>query len=309
MSTAVATQRPSLVNKFAEKYSIEPAKLLDTLKSTAFRQQGDKEVTNEQMAALLIVADQYNLNPFTKEIYAFPDKGGIVPVVSVDGWARIINEHPQCDGFEFFYADETITFKGKDVPIWTEVHFYRKDRSRPTKVREYWAEVAREGMQPWQSHPNRMLRHKVFIQGGRLAFGFGGIFDEDEAGRIVERDMGAVQFAEAVVQPQSKSAKTQTAAQQADADGVIDQSMPEVRQATQATPAAAQETSKPGRDQAQQADDAKPISDSVLRVLKTKMENAGVSETDIKKKFGFDLDGVTTANYGDVVEWLKDPTQ
>ena len=43
------------------------------------------------------------LNPFTKEIYAFPDSksGGIVPMVSIDGWCRIINEHPQLDGIGF----------------------------------------------------------------------------------------------------------------------------------------------------------------------------------------------------------------
>ena len=41
--------------------------------------------------ALLIVADQYGLNPFTREIFAFDDKrAGIVPVVSVDGWSRIL---------------------------------------------------------------------------------------------------------------------------------------------------------------------------------------------------------------------------
>ncbi|WP_082778787.1 recombinase RecT [Burkholderia sp. PAMC 28687] len=150
MSNAVTTQPQSLVAKFAAKYSIEPTRLLDTLKSTAFRQGGNGEVSNEQMAALLIVADQYGLNPFTKEIYAFPDKGGIVPVVGVDGWARIINEHPQCDGFEFKYADDTRTFENKDVPIWMEVHIFRKDRARPVIVREYFDEVVRSGMQPWK---------------------------------------------------------------------------------------------------------------------------------------------------------------
>ncbi len=68
---------------------------MNTLKNTAFK---GGNVTDEQFTALLIVANQYGLNPWTKEIYAFPDKGGIVPVVGVDGWARIINEHPQFDG-------------------------------------------------------------------------------------------------------------------------------------------------------------------------------------------------------------------
>jgi len=39
---------------------------------------------------------------------------------------------------------------------------------------------------PWKSHPYRMLRHKAMIQCARLAFGFVGIYDGDEAERIVE---------------------------------------------------------------------------------------------------------------------------
>jgi hypothetical protein len=90
-AVVAAPPRASLVQKFAARYSIEPEKLLGILKATAFKVK-DGETTNEQMAALLVVADQYGLNPFTKEIFAFPDKqNGIVPVVGVDGWSRIIN--------------------------------------------------------------------------------------------------------------------------------------------------------------------------------------------------------------------------
>ena len=98
--SAVIEHKPqqSLLAKFAGKYGIEPNRMLVTLKATAFRQRDGADVTNEQMMALLIVADQYGMNPWTKEIYAFPDKGGIVPVVGVDGWLRIINEHPMFDG-------------------------------------------------------------------------------------------------------------------------------------------------------------------------------------------------------------------
>lgn len=315
MSTAVTTQpRASLVNKFAEKFSIEPNKLMDTLKSTAFKQQGDKEVSNEQMAALLIVADQYGLNPFTKEIYAFPDKGGIVPVVGVDGWARIVNEHPQCDGFEFTYADDTVDFSSKQVPVWMEVRIYRKDRARPVIVREYFDEVVRRNMQPWQSHPNRMLRHKTFVQGARLAFGFAGVFDEDEGQRIVERDMGSAQEVPAAVQqPQSRSARaTAPAIAQADADGVIEQPVQRQAESVQReerTTQQAQPRSRAARMEKENFEDppATPISDSVLRVLKTKMEQNAINEADLKKQFGFDLDGVTTANYNAVVEFVENP--
>lgn len=196
MSTAVApaAKKASLVTRFAERYHIEPAILMETLKATAFRQRGDKVVSNEQMAALLIVADQYKLNPFTKEIFAFDDKGAIVPVVSVDGWSRIINEHPAFNGMEFHYSEEIVQLdRAKACPAWCEVVIYRKDRERPTIVREYLDEVyqpprGRDGGYdgPWQTHTKRFLRHKTLIQGSRIAFGFAGIYDEDEAARIVE---------------------------------------------------------------------------------------------------------------------------
>lgn len=172
----IAPQPPSLLSKLAARFSVEPTKMMATLKATAFK--GD--VSNEQLMALLIVADQYSLNPWTKEIYAFPDKGGIVPVVGVDGWLRIINAHPSFDGMD--YADGPLNKDG--LPEWIECAIYRRDRSHPVKVREYMAECKR-GTQPWNSHPRRMLRHKATIQCARTAFGFVGIFDEDEAQRIV----------------------------------------------------------------------------------------------------------------------------
>ena len=197
-TAAVVEARPSLVAKFAGKYSVDAGKLVDTLKLTAFR-QSSTQVTNEQLMALLVVADQYGLNPFTKEIYAFPDKGGVVPVVSVDGWIRIINEHPQFESLELFYADDD-----SEDP-WIECVIGRKDRTAPTRIREYLSECRRDTA-PWKSHPRRMLRHKVIIQCARVAFGFAGIYDPDEAARFA----GAID-----VTPDHFAGKPETRAPQA----------------------------------------------------------------------------------------------
>lgn len=205
-TTAVTEHKPiSLVGKIAAKFGVEPEKMLATLKATAFKVPADKPaVTNEQMMALLIVSDQYGLNPFTKEIFAFPDKGGIVPVVSVDGWIRIINEHHAFDGMEFVDS-ETVNANG--VPDWTECIIYRKDRSHPIKIRERYSEVRRD-TQPWKSHPARMLRHKTLIQCARVAFGFAGIYDEDEGVRILER---AVDVTPTQPEPTEKKPESRTA--------------------------------------------------------------------------------------------------
>ncbi len=202
---APKTAKSSLVVKMAERYAVDPDKLMTTLKQTAF-QQRDKEVviTNEQMMALLVVADQYRLNPFTKEIYAFPDKNnGIVPVVGIDGWSRIINSHEQFDGLELRFSDKLVTLDGMKVscPEWIEVSMFRKDRNRAVTVREYLDETYRPPFKgtgrngsytvdgPWQTHPKRMLRHKGIIQCARVALGYTGIHDQDEAERII--DMGS----------------------------------------------------------------------------------------------------------------------
>lgn len=189
-----------LIAKIAEKFSFtDEKKLLDTLKATAFKVKNEV-VSDEQMIALLIVADQYGLNPFTKEIFAFPDKqNGIVPVVSVDGWSRIINQHPDMDGLEFVYSEEKTTpTGGKLCSEKIECVIYRKGRSHPVKIPEFLDEVYREPFTgngsngpytingPWQTHTKRMLRHKALIQCARIAFGFVGIYDLDEAERIIE---------------------------------------------------------------------------------------------------------------------------
>lgn len=132
-----------------------------------------KGANDEQLVALMIVANQYGLNPFTKEIYAFPSKGSITPIVSVDGWSRLINDNPNCDGIQFEQDDVSATCK-----------IYRKDRTHPTIVTEYLSECEMSNSPVWKKYPKRMLRHKALIQCARVAFGFSGIYDEDEAHRI-----------------------------------------------------------------------------------------------------------------------------
>lgn len=167
MSTALVT----LSNKLAARFGMEQdAELVTTLKQTAFKSR--EPVSDAQLTALMVIANEYGLNPFTKEIYAYPDQHkGIVPVVGVDGWIRIVNEHPQFDGIEFDTQPDAVTAR-----------IYRKDRSRPTVVTEY-LEECRRNTDPWKNMPRRMLRHKALMQCARVAFGFA-LYD-DEEGQVV----------------------------------------------------------------------------------------------------------------------------
>lgn len=149
--------------------------LYETLKQTAFKDVKD----NNDFAATMVVANQYGLNPFTKEIYAFVKGGKVTPIVSVDGWAKLINDNPNCDGVQFTQDDVSATCT-----------IYRKDRAHPTIVTE-WLDECKMDTAPWRKYPKRMLRHKALIQCARVAFGFSGIYDEDEAKRIAESSQPA----------------------------------------------------------------------------------------------------------------------
>lgn len=209
-------KRPKrLVEIFADRYKVDPKKMMATLKNTAFRQQDGKVVTDEQMMALMVVANQYHLNPFTKEIYAFPDKGGIVPIVGIDGWSRLLNENEHFDGMTFEYSDKPAVIDGhhKSCPESITCIIHRKDRKHQTEVTEFLDEVYRpafvknKGKQgeyvvsgPWQSHTKRMLRHKAMMQCARIAMGFTGIYDQDEAERIVEASDDYIDVTSTVVE-------------------------------------------------------------------------------------------------------------
>ena len=166
----IPTQKQSALAVMASKFSVEPPKLLETLRATLM-----PKASNEELLAFVVTANQYDLNPFTKEIYAFPGRsGGINPVVSVDGWIKLMNRHPQFDGIQFKTEDR------ENKPFSVTATIYLKDRSRPVEVTEYFSECSRN-TEPWKVNPRRMLRHKALIQCARIAFGFSGISDEEEA--------------------------------------------------------------------------------------------------------------------------------
>ena len=244
-STTTAGGRSSLVVRFASRFGIDPDKMLDTLKATAFRQRGKNgapppEITNEQMAALLTVAERYDLDPFVKQIYAFPNKaGGIEPIVPIDGWLKIINTHPQFQDMELIYPDGG---EPDEIFPWIGCRIWRKDRQRPTEIRELFNECKRD-TDPWKEMPTRMLRHKAIIQCGRVAFNLSGIYDPDEGERINQ-----------AIDAQFESAPPR-----------VGKSVSQAPEATKAIPA--------------------PANDEQLALIREQIETKGITENDVCTKF------------------------
>lgn len=168
-------RRASVLMDMAARFGLEPNAFEKVMRATVFPFDG----APEHLAGFLLVAKEYGLNPLTKEIYAFPTKGGgIMPIVSIDGWVSLINRNAQFNGLTF---DDHLDAKGVVTAI--TARMFRKDREHPVEVTEYMAECARP-TDPWKQFPRRMLRHKALIQAARYAFGYSGIVDPDEAERI-----------------------------------------------------------------------------------------------------------------------------
>lgn len=180
MTTAIATTKPKTETKpnalasLASRLQVDPARLQTILKSTVFAKANDDE-----FAALVIVCQEYRLNPLLKEIYAFPAKGGgICPIVSVDGWNKMLITHPEFDGIEYVRGDDS---EGNLQSCTATV--FMKNRSHPMVITEYLSECKRN-TEPWNQMPWRMLRNRTTCQAARMAFGFSGVYNDDEARTI-----------------------------------------------------------------------------------------------------------------------------
>ena len=110
---------------------------------------------------------KHNLYPLSDEIsiYQYEDSHWQA-FITIDGWSKLINEHPAFNGISFTESEELVD----GVPAWMGCAIYRKDRVVPVEVKEYLCEIQTEHS-IWKEMPRRMLRHRVIAQCARLAFG------------------------------------------------------------------------------------------------------------------------------------------
>lgn len=204
---ATAPQHKGLLEVFGEKYNV-PARLVrETLQKTAF----PDAKSDAEFIAMLTVANIYDLNPFLRQVYAFSSNGKVVPVVSIDGWIKVINEQETLESIEFAYADKKAVI-GSSKPCfeWIECSIERSDRDKPVTVREYFDECYKN-TPPWNQSPKRMLRHRALIQAGRLAFGLAFREPEDVSRMQDEDDFSQADIEVIEEQPKSSAEKAKRA--------------------------------------------------------------------------------------------------
>ena len=123
------------------------------------------DVPAKTILTLLRMMQNLHLDPLLEEIgLAQYEDGQWHVFITIEGCAKLLNQHPQFNGLLFNQANTLID----GVPEWIECSIYRKDREVPTTVREYYIEVRGENT-IWQKMPRRILRHRALQQCVRLA--------------------------------------------------------------------------------------------------------------------------------------------
>jgi len=114
---------------------------------------------------LLRLANKYRLDPLSDEISLLQKQDQTYqPFITIDGWSKLMNDHPQYAGMSLRDSTELID----DIPTWMECTIYRNDRILPIVIKEYYEEVKTDHPS-WQQMPRRILRHRVIQQCARLA--------------------------------------------------------------------------------------------------------------------------------------------
>jgi hypothetical protein len=158
----------ALFNQLIKKEITKTANTLD-LEEAELEAWIDLQVMapRQTLLALLRIAKEHQLDPLKEEVaLALYEDTHWQAYITVEGYSKILNHHPAFDGIAFTQSEELTN----GIPHWMECTIYRKDRSQPIVVREYFEEVKGE-QTIWQKMPRRMLRHRVMAQCARLAVG------------------------------------------------------------------------------------------------------------------------------------------
>jgi len=232
-STIIQTSEThtSPLARMAVRYGTTKEALRKVCESICFKPDKEGRVPPDELKlAFYLVCESLDMNPLRREIFCLYDhkKGTVNPYVSIDGWLRKANDHPQFDGLSCTIDGyQIIKRNGKDwrVPTGATCTLWRKDRSHPVIVQESWDENFRENqycMGPWYDRPERMMKKCPIIQACRMGLSFSGIMSEEDAyeavenGRredvalLTEREQGADRVRNAIVAAeQAKAERTE----------------------------------------------------------------------------------------------------
>ena len=192
--TQLAESKPRRAStELANFIGMAPDAMLDTIKAQCFK-CSPSQVTDAQLGAFIAVCNEMKVNPLLPGmIYAYPNQGGIVPMMGPDFVFKKLGEHTDIESWEVevFPADPELPPTHAIAKIW------RKGRDRPISYTAFLKEWKMPSNPNWSSRPRHMLFTRALKQCARQVI-HSMPFDEDD-----RRMMGVIDIQSEVVGQQT----------------------------------------------------------------------------------------------------------
>ena len=151
-----------------------------------------KGATTDELNMFMYLANQYNLDPFKKEIWFMKFGGQTTMMTSRDGYLKYAQMHPEFEGLTSFVVKEGDVFE-VDASEYKITHKFGAKRG---KILGAWCRCDRKGKKPfiayvefdeynknsniWKSYPSAMIQKVAEVFVLKRAFGINGLVTKEE---------------------------------------------------------------------------------------------------------------------------------
>ncbi len=177
------TSKQSIANSAAQFLGVPPHKVCALLRNVWKTSKGQPDLTDDEMFVGMSMIARYGLDPIAKEVYVTRSSKGLMTIIGIDGFIKILD---RTDGFDGFEQEIGWTGEGKDKDIeWVETRVFSKLRSHPTVYRAFACEYSKLSGMVAKLIPWHMLRLFSLRHATRLFTPIGGTVMTGEESRWI----------------------------------------------------------------------------------------------------------------------------
>jgi len=185
--------RSMLVEELANRWGIDAGRMFELVSKTMIsKRREDGPASKEEVAMVMHVMRQYDLDPILKQLHAFISDGRLQIMLGYDGWVKEVNKARAggCLGISLRDSEAMVKVPGTthECPAWVEATLtWATALGRvPTVYKAMFSEWFVPN-QNWKARPYHRLRMKAYCQAAREGLGIG-LADEVDRDQFQWRD-------------------------------------------------------------------------------------------------------------------------
>lgn len=177
-------RRRTTLREAAAFLGVPAHKIYDILRNLWKPSKGQEPLTNNEIFNGLVLIARFELDPFAREIYVTRGSHGLMVIIGIDGWVKILDRTDHYDGFdrEYGYSGD-----GKEV-LWIQTTIYSTKRKHPTVHRALMAEYKRICGPVASQIPVHMLGIFSLRHAARLFVPLGAYIVTEEEAKFLQRE-------------------------------------------------------------------------------------------------------------------------